>query len=473
MRYIVLSSILASLVSFLACDYFGTNALHGFFSADIFLLLIVWSLPRNLKLKIALLFVSILAAIFFNPAVGTYFAIIVLASVVSKERFFPAALIYAIIVLGVFFIDAGNFFKDTYQMSLREFWSIASYFWWGTLLFFLVPILYLALMIYFARRIFGKQKMRVHWFVCVLSVLVVALANPVLLHFQKRLSVVEFSVTKFFDKYNVRKSFDLTPGSGEGVIAEKIDEEIKVIFPIRDSYEHFEIGNKTVSILVESFGVDRDISIAQNMIVEPFKNSKVSLYGLLKRRCMFTHGAELEDFGNIGHFDTTRISLMDQLDENNVKSYYIHGYMGSFYSRNEKYPKFGFKNFWDIEQIGKPNGICDYGFKGVCDSAVISVIDSLLSDSSSKYIYWTTLDSHPPYKGGLNLSSYSSLCKRESIDEKKCIYLSLIENTLKNIASLANKHPDYKFIIRGDHRPMATVDPNQYYYGWVPFIVLN
>ena len=104
---------------------------------------------------------------------------------------------------------------------------------------------------------------------------------------------------------------------------------------------------------------------------------------------------------------------------------------------------------------------------------MINLIDSILYRPGDKFVFWTTLDSHPPYNGNLILPSGSIFCKNLTISDKVCVYLSLVDNTLRKIAYLAQKHPDYQFVIRGDHRPMATIDPNDYYYAWVPMIILN
>ena len=42
---------------------------------------------------------------------------------------------------------------------------------------------------------------------------------------------------------------------------------------------------------------------------------------------------------------------------------------------------------------------------------------------------------------------------------------------------LKKKHPDIKFVIRGDHRPMGTFTTSDFlasfYYDWVPIVVIN
>ncbi|MBP5768262.1 MAG: hypothetical protein J6W51_04030 [Fibrobacter sp.] len=172
--------------------------------------------------------------------------------------------------------------------------------------------------------------------------------------------------------------------------------------------------------------------------------------------------------------DSTIIPLMHLLKKNHIESWYMHGYDETFYSRNEKYNQFGFDSLLFIDQFKERNAkLCSYGFEGICDSSVINIIDSILYRPGDKFVYWTTLDSHPPYNGNLLLQSNSILCKDTVHSNNMCVYLSLVENTLTKIAQLAQKHPDYQFVIRGDHRPMATINADDFYYAWVPIIIIN
>jgi len=469
--YLIVSSVIAAIVSFIAYDVFGANALHGFFSADVFCVLLIWRLPQKSKFKYLLIAASIVLTVFFNPVIGLFSLVVVLASFIPKKNVLVSVLFFVCLLLFVVLADASNFFHDAYFMSLNEFWGIASFYWWGGILYCLVPVAIVFATYQFSKKNIWKASMDLKPCVFLLSVALLSVINPFVFLFQHRLPFVEFSLAKCFWKHNIYKPFDLSKGIGEGVSGEELDRDIKYEYPIwRDTLF---LDAKTVSILVESFGVNRDVSIAKRMISYPFRKSNVTFLGLVERHTMFTHGAELEDLGHLERLDSSQASFLKEIRQNGGQSYYLHGYQGAFYSRLEKYPKFGFDNFWAIETLGMEHNICDYGFKGVCDEYIVGVIDSLLTDSVPKFVYWTTLDSHPPYKDYLNLSSYSIFCKNSKISEKQCIYLSLIENTLNKIAVLAQKHPDYKFIIRGDHRPMATVNPNDFYFGWVPMIILN
>lgn len=474
MIYLFFIPILASFVSYLANDYLAVNALHGIFSADVFLLIAIWSLPRKTRFKIVLIVSALLVGVFYNPILGTLLFLTVLSSYVKKDSFWPSFPIFAAFFLISLISDCLNLFDKAFRMDFFSFWDAATYFWWGKVLFFLVPIVYLALVLFFVKKLFWRDKSIVitpkFFFLCAI---VLFLLNPCLLQFQQRQIFVDFPIADNFWKWNT-----FSPLGDQSLATERpnemLSEETQAVFNIWDKESKIDMSGKTVSVLVESFGVHKDTTIAKQMIKRSFANSKVSFQGIMERFSMYTQGAELEDFGSVSVKDSNSISLLRQLNNEGIESYYLHGYSGRFYKRDSTYKTFGFDQLLfikDFNELNAPN--CDYGFEGICDTSIIKVIDSLLNEPSPKFIYWTTLDSHPPYKSDIDLPTRSIFCKNLTIEPRMCTYLSLIENTLNRVAKLANKYPDYKFIIRGDHRPMATINPDDFYYGWVPLIILN
>jgi hypothetical protein len=84
------------------------------------------------------------------------------------------------------------------------------------------------------------------------------------------------------------------------------------------------------------------------------------------------------------------------------------------------------------------------------DELMISKIDSLLANNSSKFIAWTTQSS----RSGDNDS---------------------LRKSLKRIADFAERHPDIQIVVQGTHRPVlcdAKVR-NTYKSHWVPVMILN
>lgn len=475
MWYIFFCSILASFGTYLANDYFGALSSHGVFCEDIFAFLLIWYLPQKSKFKLVLVGIALYWIFFENPVVGAFVMIAVISSFIPRTRYFPSIIVFWGVVVFLFVVDCSLLFKDAFQMELGTFYTVATFYWWGVILFFLTPSLYALCVFYFARKVlWGTTRISIRplWFS---FFLVVSLyANEPISYLQQRQVVVDFPMQKYFQSFDYEKKYHIIEGSSE-LNHEELSFDTKKIFDvIKIAPEEF-IAPKTISILVESYGVPKDTALAKRVILWPFRKSKISLVGVMPRNAMYTQGAEFEDFGNVSQNDTAGIPLISNLKKEETESWFVHGYVETFYFRSKIYRQFGFDSLMfdkDFEKV-KLN-FCDYGFHGVCDTSMLTFIDGLLKrPGKDKFVYWTTLDTHPPYKDHVDLPEYSIWCKNTQISEKKCTYLSLLEQTLLGIADFAEKHPDYRIIIRGDHRPIGTINPENFYYAWVPIIVLN
>ena len=473
--YLAFVPFLASFGCFIAFDYFATPSLHGVISGDILLFILILILPRKSIFKIFIALAGIAAIFAFNPIMGACILFAVGTSFIKRDFKWPSIVPITLFFLFSLVADCITFFKETFMMNLSQLWEVSSFFWWGAILFFLIPLGYVAAITWFSRKIFWEKDYIVLKPLSVaLLMLLTLVANVGFTYFQGRMLLVDFPIYRCFQDYNVHKPFDDIEFGGSVIKNENLSEDTKKVFEIWPHQNDSMIKKKAVFVLVESYGVHKDTTIAKQMIFPPFKGANVSFAGILPRKSAHTQGAELEDLGNVSYHDSSEIPFLSSMKKENIESWFLHGYVGSFYSRNTKYKQFGFDSLLFIDDLKKRNlKTCRYGFEGICDSTMINLIDSILSRPGDKYVFWTTLDSHPPYQGDLDLPAYSIFCKNLSISDKECMYLSLIENTLKNVARLAQKHPEYQFVIRGDHRPMATIDPNDYYYAWVPMIILN
>lgn len=472
---LVFAPLFASCGCFVAFDYFATPSLHGIINGEILLFLAIWMLPRTSKFKIILALLGIVVFFFFNPIIGgcAFFSIVV-SSVRRKSKLVSILPAIAFFVFSIV-SDCAALFRDSFMMSLPQFWRACSFFWWGAILFFVVPLGYAFATLWFSRRILWPTNGFTLSIVSVITIILTTLfVNEIFTFSQNRMLLIDFPIYRNFSEYNVFKNFDAKSIKKEPIKAETLSDDVKRIFEIWNERNNILMKKKAVYILMESYGVHKDTSIAKHMIFTPFRESNVTFSGLLARSSMFTQGAELEDLGHVDYHDSSEISFISSLKKSDAETWFLHGYVGSFYSRNEKYRQFGFDSLLFINDLKKRNlKICNYGFEGICDFSMIDLIDTILQTPGDKFIFWTTLDSHPPYSDNLDLPSYSVFCKNTTVSEKMCMYLSLIENTLKNVARLAKKHPDYQFVIRGDHRPMGTINPNDFYYAWVPMIILN
>ncbi|WP_295860286.1 sulfatase-like hydrolase/transferase [uncultured Fibrobacter sp.] len=473
--YLLFASLLASFGCFIAFDYFATPTLHGIINGDVLLFLLVLSQPQKKgKFKLFLLLAGVASFFFFNPVIGICVVFATAVSFIRRDIAWPS-----IVPIGVFFLfsivaDCTIFFKDSFMMNFAQIWEVCSFFWWGAILFFLVPLGYTTVVIWFARKsLWGTNRLILNPLLFVALALFVLIANIGVTSLQSRMLLVDFPIYRCFRDYNVYKPFDGVDVTESKISGEDLSENTKKVFEIWDSTKGT-IKKKSVFVLVESYGVHKDTTIAKHMIYEPFKDTHITFSGILSRHAAHTQGAELEDLGNVNYYDSSETPMLTSMRAENVESFFLHGYLGSFYSRSEKYKSFGFDSLLFINELRSMGAkTCRYGFEGICDSSITSFIDSILHEPGDKFVFWTTLDSHPPYKSNLILPGYSVFCKNINVSEEECTYYSLIENTLKRVAALAQRHPDYQFVIRGDHRPMGTIDPDDYYFAWVPMIILN
>ncbi len=417
---------------------------------------------------VAALFALLSNSLDAYASAGVFIVIVAVSSVIPRKQGFLLPLFIALVL---FFLvaDWANFFYSTFVLTLSDIWGLAKFFWWGPILFITVPLLQIALVLVFARKIlWGDNQLHLtHLTVYIIIAISIGL-NFSFLHFQSKWTLMDFTVKKWF--YQI-----CTPG----IIGQNsfLQEDIKNAFPIWPNEEKVidDVTRPTIVVLVESYGVNKSV-VYTDSLIEPFKKLNASFIGLFQRETGHTQGAEWEDFYTPdGVIKET--ALPQQFKLNGLQTWFLHGYNADFYERQEKYDKFGFDSLlFKREFLNRGLSSCRYGFEGICDSAIISFIDSLMTDSMPKFIYWTTLDAHPPYEFAEVLGK-SPACEPQKLSNVDCMYFTLQRNTTLRLANLAKKHPNYRFIIRGDHRPMGSLEQTNFvqsfYFRWVPLIILN
>lgn len=375
------------------------------------------------------------------------------------ERFFTLFLsLYVLLAGWSLFMEMG------FSMRLSELWGVAKFFWWGAALFIAVPALQLAILFIFFRYVF-RDVPKFKFSIFVFSVAGLLGIHAAVAQVQVRQPILNFSVYEFFKQ-------QLSPGriTQSAVLRQDAKERFTILNDV-DSLKN-EI-RPTVMILVESWGLRKEFRLNEEEF-NLFDSNAVAYMGIWRRHANFTQGAEFEDFG-MPQGKKASPTLMETFDSAGFDTWYVHGYEGKFYERNSSYDTLGFKHtLFKEEFVAKGLTLCnDYGFAGICDSALAGYIDSLLTDSVPKFIYWTTLDSHPPFE--TQKVPESKIC--EGLSDVECIHGVHIRKTLRLIAALAQKHPQYRFILRGDHRPMGTFTSSDFvvsfYHCWVPMVVLN
>lgn len=466
--------VLAAILPYCAVQFFGSPQLHGVFSADVFFLLLLLALPcGEIVFKLPFVVTVALYAIVSNSMEGfmtaaIYLSMILVTSFIPRKKWFLLP-VFVLFALFFFVADCGVFFYSTFVLNIADIWGLAKYFWWGPVLFVAIPALQMTLELLFVRKIlWGENRIELSHKVVIIVMLVTISLNFGVNQLQQRQPIMEFSVKNWMWQM-------FSPGTlSENAF---LQENMRNAFPLWQGAPLVVTDHEkpTVFVLVESYGVNKSVVYTDSLLA-PFKNSDAQFLGLFSRKASHTQGAEWEDFGSVGGI-IKETPLPQKFKDRGLQTWYLHGYNGGFYERRVNYAKFGFDSLFFHSEF-KTRGLaeCHYGFAGICDSSIINFMDSLLTDSTPKFIYWTTLDAHPPYELADGVKK-SSACESLHFSDLDCTYFTLQQNTEQRLASLANRHPEYRFIIRGDHRPMGSmVDVDfvqSFYFKWVPMIVLN
>lgn len=472
--YFILPSLVGAFFAYMACRIYDSPLLHGILSADIFFLMVLLLLPRGqflLKMPFAAL-VCVLAVL-TNSAEAyvtmVFYLLMIFASAVAPRRRLFLLLVYEFFAILFVVADAENFFFYSVLLTLPDAWDLAKFFWWGPPLFFIVPPFIVSLELFFAHRIlWGRRRIEISHKVGFILVAAVIVLNFGINQLHPQQPLMDYAMQKWFMQL-------CSPEVARHNT--HLRDDIKAVYPVWDKEQAVvdDFSKPTVMILAESYGVKKSVDQTKALL-SPFAYSNARFLGLYPREASHTQGAEWEDFGALrGKIRET--PLPQKFREHHLQTWYIHGYDSEFYSRGENYAKFGFDKMLfkeNFETLGLPN--CRNGFEGICDSAMVVFLDSLLTDSTPKFVYWTTLDAHPFYDwSGMFEKSY--FCKIFSLPDVDCTYFTLQENSMRQIARLASKHPEYRFIIRGDHRPMVSLEQSDFvqsfYFRWVPLIILN
>ena len=302
-------SILATLVPYLACQFFDSPLLHGFFSAEEFFLLLALTLPYG--------------------------------KILWKLPFFIAIFAYAI-----------------YDNSIVGF----------------LPTGVVALQYFYARKIlWGANRLEIPHPIAFGMLVAAVSLNFGINQLQNRQPIMEYPVKTWFWQL-------FTPG----IIGQNsyLQEDIKRVFPQWNSATPViaDFSKPTVMILVESYGVNKSVDY-DKALFSTYADVNPDFMGLFFRNASHTQGAEWEDFNTLKGF-SNRSAVPAKFKANGLQTWYLHGDNGSFYERRANYAKFGFDSLLYREDLEKRNlSKCNYGFSGICDSAIVNYMDSLLADS--------------------------------------------------------------------------------------------
>lgn len=235
------------------------------------------------------------------------------------------------------------------------------------------------------------------------------------------------------------------------VLPKLVADRYNAVDSVKISRQFIDTSRNSVVILVESWGIPRDTNLF-NQELDVFRSQK-TVSGVHSRTFSRTRTAEREELLDSTWRDSTRhrdsLFIANKLKSEGFTSTFLFGGDSTIQMRYRYIHKIGFENTIFSDSL-------------LPDIVMAQKMDSLLQDSSKKQlIAWTTRDTRFPIDDDA------------AVTEK--LYFERLHNTLKIIADLAQKHPDVRFIVQGDHEPLLA--PNEFmckfYRRWVPYVVLN
>lgn len=247
-----------------------------------------------------------------------------------------------------------------------------------------------------------------------------------------------------------------------------------------------------VLILVESWGLDSDLSV-RDSLVRPYSNSNlVARYEVLQGIVPFygsTIAGEARELcgSKIGYHildisvQGSRNCTPDWLVSLGYHSIALHGMDGQMFSRSTWYGRINFQEQWfrdRFRQEGLPD--CVGAFVGTCDAAIAEWIGHRLErrDAHPDFLYWVTLNSHLPLPipSALPGGASCSLTPLLSHESTLCSWYQLVLNVHDSVSRLAMTElaRPTVFIIVGDHAPpfASPTLRSQFSSTDVPYVIL-
>lgn len=486
--YLFFAPIVATFLPYLACSALDIPFAHGLFSIDMFALFCLLLTPRGKIVWSSIwALLLILFAFFYESTFSmtvtllhysqwsdyfcalVYLIVVILAFAIPRKKRFLLPVI-AFLYLLLFLADASNILYMGFNINLFELWNLASFFVWGIALFVSIPCLQIGLVLFFSNKIFKNDegKSRVNSpLVLVLLFLFVLMLNWGANNLQNREKIVACSLKDYsliFDKETRFCSNHYLNPDIKAVYSEYKKNDLHVVDNDFD---------KVVMILVESWGVPKNIDLLQASF-QIFENVPNTFVGLYPRSAAYTQGAEWEDFGIPGGEIKDSVLPM-KYKAAGYETWYVHGFDQDFFDRAKIYPAYGFDSLLFRSDFFK-RGLkgCHYGYPGICDESLEQWLEQKLEEPGKKFVYWTTLDAHYPYDSQI-FEKRSKLCGDFNLSELACVYWTHEEETLQSVARLVKRFPNVRFVIRGDHRPMGKPNYTEFLEGfyafWVPMVV--
>lgn len=165
------------------------------------------------------------------------------------------------------------------------------------------------------------------------------------------------------------------------------------------------------------------------------------------------------------HPDTTILPadecLPAVLGDGGYRTWAIHGFIGTLFSRNRWYPALRFDNIWfapELDDRIDSADRCGIAFHGICDADVWELIVELKSSEpdTRKFVYWLTLSAHLPVEnpgqtGSTECSSFGELME----DPELCKLVLQQRDLFSRIAGSVRRGElsNSRIVLVGDHSP--------------------
>ncbi len=254
------------------------------------------------------------------------------------------------------------------------------------------------------------------------------------------------------------------------------------------------IGNQ-MTIVVESWGAIADDEIQKKFnqsLIREFNKEGYTVTTGLSRYYGSTTAAGLRELtnskGEYGYFmdknsDTTIKSIFNYKNKQKYDTYAFHPFTGRMFSRSIWWKNLGTNAIYFRDNYLKdyPNDyqniVNESHFPAVKDEAFFDYINTITKNSSKKYVYYLTVNSHLPYQQitvDLNYDSSLNINELNLINEAK-YQLIHIKNFINYIAHNIAINKWDKVIIVGDHIPPFFTKQERSFYkeGVVPYMVIR
>ena len=219
--------------------------------------------------------------------------------------------------------------------------------------------------------------------------------------------------------------------------------------------------SKILSVSVESLGAP--VTPAHwDLLVRNIQKAMAPNYLLVEARTQPYMGAtlsgETRELCGI-HFNTVPLSDRDLrvfqdclpalLQKRGFSTAAWHGGDSWFYNRSNIYRQMGFKQahfFGDM--VPNVSRVCSYLFVAICDADLFKAAMVSFGQSEREFVHIMTIDTHLPISNSL-------IACGPQIDRQKCLYQSMIEQTINSLGSAVRNSPTQPdlILVTGDHAP--------------------